>query len=200
MALVALYKVRCFIMAYYLKKTKLKGRTYLSIDESFYSHEKRGTAHRCYKSLGSVETWKEKGIVDPISHFQKEVDALNQEKTVDNTRKISDKSPVLYLGYFPLRSIMEKLQIKKYVDYFNLAHDFQYDLYELLSSLIYARAVHPCSKHRTFHEVLPNLYDSVHYSYDQLLDGLSFLGNDYEKFVEIFTVQTKKLFGLDASK
>ena len=74
-------------MAYYLKKTKLKGRTYLSIDESFYSHEKRGTAHRCYKSLGSVETWKEKGIVDPISHFQKEVDALNQEKTVDNTRK-----------------------------------------------------------------------------------------------------------------
>lgn len=27
-------------MAYYLKKTKLKGRTYLSIDESFYSHEK----------------------------------------------------------------------------------------------------------------------------------------------------------------
>ena len=196
----ALYKVRCFIMAYYLKKTKLKGRTYLSIDESFYSHEKRGTAHRCYKALGSVETWTEKGIVDPISHFQKEVDALNQEKTVDNTRKISDKSPVLYLGYFPLRSIMEKLQIKKYVDYFNLAHDFQYDLYELRSSLIYARAVHPCSKHRTFHEVLPNLYDSVHYSYDQLLDGLSFLGNDYEKFVEIFTVQTKKLFGLDTSK
>lgn len=28
-------------MAYYLKKTKLKGRTYLSIDESFYSQEKR---------------------------------------------------------------------------------------------------------------------------------------------------------------
>ena len=28
-------------MAYYLKKTKLKGRTYLSIDESFYSHEKK---------------------------------------------------------------------------------------------------------------------------------------------------------------
>jgi len=43
-------------MAYYLKKTKLNGRTYLSIDESFYSHDKKGTAHKCYKSLGSVET------------------------------------------------------------------------------------------------------------------------------------------------
>lgn len=199
MALVALY---CGgdIMAFYLKKTKLKGRTYLSIDESFYSHEKKGTAHKCYKSLGSVETWIEKGIADPISHFQKEVDTLNQEKADSGTRKISDVSPVRYLGYFPLKSILEKLKVQKYVDYFKLTNDFHYDLYELLSSLIYARSVHPCSKYRTFHEVLPNLYDTVRYSYDQLLDGLSFLGNDYEKFVEIFTVQTNRVFGLDTSK
>lgn len=187
-------------MAFYLKKTKLKGRTYLSIDESFYSHEKKGTAHKCYKSLGSVETWIEKGISDPISYFQKEVDSLNQEKADAGIRKISDVSPIRYLGYFPLKSILEKMQVKKYVDYFKLTNDFGYDLYELLSSLIYARAVLPCSKYKTFHEVLPNLYDTVHCSYDQLLDGLSFLGNDYEKFVEIFTVQTNRVFGLDTSK
>lgn len=187
-------------MAFYLKKTKLKGRTYLSIDESFYSHEKKGTAHKCYKSLGSVETWMEKGISDPISYFQKEVDSLNQERADAGIRKISDVSPIRYLGYFPLKSILEKMQVKKYVDYFKLTNDFGYDLYELLSSLIYARAVLPCSKYKTFHEVLPNLYDTVHCSYDQLLDGLSFLGNDYEKFVEIFTVQTNKVFGLDTSK
>lgn len=187
-------------MAFYLKKTKLKGRTYLSIDESFYSHEKKGTAHKCYKSLGSVETWIEKGIPDPISYFQKEVDSLNQEKADAGIRKISDVSPIRYLGYFPLKSILEKMQVKKYVDYFKLTNDFGYDLYELLSSLIYARAVLPCSKYKTFHEVLPNLHDAVHCSYDQLLDGLSFLGNDYEKFVEIFTVQTNKVFGLDTSK
>lgn len=187
-------------MAFYLKKTKLKGRTYLSIDESFYSHEKKGTAHKCYKSLGSVETWMEKGISDPISYFQKEVDSLNQERADAGIRKISDVSPIRYLGYFPLKSILEKMQVKKYVDYFKLTNDFGYDLYELLSSLIYARAVLPCSKYKTFHEVLPNLYDTVHCSYDQLLDGLSFLGNNYEKFVEIFTVQTNKVFGLDTSK
>lgn len=187
-------------MAYFLKKAKLKGRTYISICESFYSHEKKGTAHRTYKSLGSVESWMEKGISDPLSHFRKEVDALNQKKTEVGVRKISDKSPVLYLGYFPFKSILEKLHVKKYVDYFKLARDFEFDLYELLSSLIYARAVNPCSKHRTFHEVLPNLYDHIDYSYDQLLDGLSFLGNDYEKFIEIFTVQVNKVFGLDTSK
>lgn len=187
-------------MAYYLKKTKLKGRTYLSIDESFYSHQKRGTAHKCFKSLGSIETWIKKGIPDPIAHFQKEVDALNQEKAGAGVPKISEISPVRYLGCFPLKALLEKMHIQKYVDYFKLTNDFSYDLYELLASLVYARAVHPCSKYKTFHEVLPNLFGSIHYSYDQLLDGLAFLGNDYQKFVEIFTVQANSVFKLDASK
>ena len=187
-------------MAYYLKKTKLKGRTYLSIDESFYNHEKKGTSHRCYQSLGSVETWQSKGMTDPIAHFQKEVDALNRQHSKSSVRKISDHSPLLSLGYFPLKAILTKLQVKKYVDYFKLTTDFQFDLYEMLSSLIYARAVNPCSKYKTFHEVLPNLFEPIQYSYDQLMDGLAFIGNEYQKFIEIFTVQTKKIFGLDTSK
>ena len=187
-------------MAYYLKKTKLKGRTYLSIDESLYNHEKKGTSHRCYQSLGSVETWQSKGMADPIAHFQKEVDALNQQHSKSSVRKISDHSPLLSLGYFPLKAILTRLQVKKYVDYFKLTTDFQFDLYEMLSSLIYARAVNPCSKYKTFHEVLPNLFEPIQYSYDQLMDGLAFIGNEYQKFIEIFTVQTKKIFGLDTSK
>ena len=187
-------------MAYYLKKTKLKGRTYLSIDESFYNHEKKGTSHRCYQSLGSVETWQSKGMADPIAHFQKEVDALNRQHSKSSVRKIADHAPLLSLGYFPLKASLPKLHVKKYVDYFKLTTDFQFDLYEMLSSLIYARAVNPCSKYKTFHEVLPNLFEPIQYSYDQLMDGLAFIGNEYQKFIEIFTVQTKKIFGLDTSK
>lgn len=187
-------------MAYYLKKTTLKGRTYLSIDESFYSHDKKGTAHKCYKSLGSVETLKANGLDDPITFYQKEVDELNKNRKSDGVRKISDKSPLLHLGYFPLKSIMEKLKIKKYVDFFKLATNFEFDLYDMLSSLTYARAVNPCSKYRTFHEVLPCLYNSYDYSYDQLLDGLSYIGGNYQKFVEIFTTITGEVYGLDTSK
>jgi len=187
-------------MAYYLKKTKLKGHTYLSIDESFYSHEKKGTAHKVCKSLGSVETHIKNGIENPAAHFQKEVDELNKAKNEKGIRKISDKSPVLYLGYFLLKIILDKLNIKKYVDYFKLTNYFEYDLYELLSSLVYARSVNPCSKNRTFHEVLPNLYHPYNYSYDQLLDGLSFLGSNYEKFIELFTAQVEDVYGVDTSK
>jgi transposase len=187
-------------MAYFLKKTTLKNRTYLAIYESFYSHDKKDTAHRTCKSLGSVESLKAGGMDDPVSHYQKEVDRMNAEKTKDADIKISDKSPILQLGYFPLKSIMEKLKIKKYVDCFKLTNAFEYDLYELLSSLIYARSVNPCSKNRTFHEVLPVLYGSYGYSYDQLLDGLSFLGGNYEKFIELFAVQVKSAYGLDTAK
>jgi hypothetical protein len=137
---------------------------------------------------------------DPVSHYQKEVDALNRERADAGARKISNVSPMLHLGHFPLMSVMDKLKIKKYVDYFKLTNDFEFDLYDLLSSLTYARCVHPCSKRRTFHEVLPNLYNAYAYSYDQLLDGLSFLGANYLKFVEIFAACTRKAYGVNTSK
>ena len=187
-------------MAYFLKKTHSKGRTYLAIYESFYSHEKKGSAHKCYKSLGSVETLKKKGMEDPIGYYSKEVENLNKQRQSEGVRKISDVSPLFYLGYFPLKAILEKLNIQHFVNYFNLTHEFQYDLYELLSTLIYARSVNPCSKSRTFHDVLPNLYHPANYSYDQLLDGISFLGENYEKFIEIFNVQTELVYGLETSK
>ena len=187
-------------MAYFLKKSKQKNRTYIAIYESFYDPAKKGTAHRCHKSLGSIETLKEKGIEDPIAHYQKVVDELNKNRKEESVKKISTKSPLIHLGYFPLKSIMEKLNIKHFIDYFKLITRFEFDLYDLLSSLIYARSVNPCSKYRTFHEVLPNLYQTYNFSYDQLLDGLAFLGNNYEKIVEIFTTQVDKIYKLDTTK
>lgn len=187
-------------MAYFLKKTPLKGRTYLSIVESFYSPDKKGAAHRTYKSLASVETWIKRGIEDPVAHFQKEVDELNKERNKNKSPKISEISPELYLGYFPFVSLMKKMDIKSYVDLFTRYNHFEYDLYELLSSLIYARLVNPCSKHKTFHEVLPQLKDGVHFSYDQLLDGLDFIGNDYNKFIELFNEQMKNIYTINGSR
>ena len=74
-------------VAYFLKKTPLKGRTYLAIYESFYSHDKKGTAHKCFKSLGSIETHKENGIIDPVSYHQNEVEALNKKRDGEGVRK-----------------------------------------------------------------------------------------------------------------
>ena len=187
-------------MAYFLKKTPQGKRRYLSIVESFYSPEKKGTAHKVYKSLGSVETHLANGMDDPIAHFQAEVDELNRSMRTEGERVIGETSPLMHLGYFPLKSIMEQMNIKKWVDYFKLTTSFEFDLYELLSSLVYARGVHPTGKRKTFHEVLPNLYEPCNFSYDQLLDGLSFFGENYHKFIEIFTVNVAEVYGIDTSE
>lgn len=187
-------------VAYFLKKSTVKGRTYLAIYDSFYHPGRKETAQKCYKWLGSVDSLIESGIEDPYAHFRKEVDILNAQRKDTGVRKISDRSTARYLGYFPLKSILGKLKVKRYVDYFKLTNAFKYDLYELLSTLIYARSVAPCSKRKTFHDILPCLFEPYNYSYDQLLDGIAFLGANYEKFVEIFTAQLSATYGVDTSK
>lgn len=184
-------------MAFFLKKTSQNKRTFLSIVNSFYDPNRKGTAHKTYKSLGSIESLIENGIADPISFYQKEVDELNEQRQQDGADQISQASPIRYLGYFPIKAIMEKLEIKKFVDLFKITTSYSFDLYEILSALVYARCVKPCSKHKTFHDVIPCLFEPHSFSYDQLLDGLYFYGNNYEKFVEMFTVQTKAKYGLD---
>ena len=97
-------------MSYYLKKTTLKGRTYLSIDESFYSNDKKGTAHRCFKSLGSVETLMKNGIDDPVSFYKAEVDKLNKEANEKKVKEIS-VTPERFLGYFLLKYLAFSLRL-----------------------------------------------------------------------------------------
>lgn len=183
-------------MAYFLKQTPNGNRIYLSIVDSHYSGTKKGTAHSIYKSLRSVEYWKENGIDDPIAHFQKEVDRLNEEREKDKIKEIEELSPERYLGYFVAKAILDKLKIGKYVNYFDLATGFDFKLYDILSSLIYARLVKPCSKYKTYYEVLPYLFENYDFSYDQLLAGLAYIGNDYEKFVELFTMQYNSIYGI----
>ena len=186
-------------MAYFLKKQRQNNKTYLHIYESYYSPETKNTKHRFIKAMSTFEALKEKGIEDPVAFCQKEVDSLNEERNKEKIRYISDVSPVRYLGYFPLDAVMRKLNIRKYIDLFKLNTSFSFDLYDVLTSLVYARAVNPCSKYRTYYEVIPNLYHDYDFSYDQLLEGLSYFGNDYEKFIELFNMQVNKIYKIDTS-
>ena len=187
-------------MAYFLKQTPRNGKVYLAIYESFYNHEKKNTAHKSFKSLGTIDKLIEQGIEDPITFYQNEVNELNDRRANEGVKKISDRSPKVYIGHFLLSSVMNKLNIKKYIDYFKLRKSFRFELYDLLASLIYCRVIKPCSKLKTYVDVLPYLYGSYDYSYDQLLDGLYFFGENYKKIVEIFTTEVQKIYGLETSK
>lgn len=184
-------------MAYFLKQTPLKGRTYLSIVESFYDGNKKGTAHKVYKSLSSIETLKKKGVEDPVAYYQKEVDKLNSERQLKEVELISETSPNRYIGYFLAKAVMNKLDVKKVIDLFNLTTNYKFDLYDVFSSLVYARLVRPCSKYKTYYEVIPYLGYKINFTYQQIIEALKFYGLNYEKFVELFTKATKDKYKLN---
>lgn len=186
-------------MAYYLKKTTLKGRTYLSIDESFYSNEKKGTAHKCFKSLGSIETLKANGMEDPVAFYKAEVERMNSEHRESKVMEIS-LSPERYLGHFLLDAVLRKLNVKKSIDFYKYVTTFKFDLFTVFSALIYSRVLKPCSKYRTYTEVIPHLLGEFNFSYDQLMDGLSFFGNNYEQMVELFFTTTNECFKINTDK
>ena len=191
-------------MAYFLKKQAQNNNLYLAIYESFYSAESKGTKQRCHKSLGSITKLIDSGIKDPITYFQNEVDILNKEhknkKESKKVKKITDTSPLKHLGYFPLSSILNNLDVSEHFDFMQRERNFKYNVFDIFSSLVYARAIAPCSKNKTFHDVLPSLFKEMNYSYDQLLDAIEFIGSEYHKFNEILTAATKNNYGLDTSK
>ena len=151
-------------MAYFLKKTVNKKGTYLQIYEGRYDPERGHAVHRSYRPIGYVHALKEEGIEDPITYFRAEVRELNEKRKADEDaskrREIGDVTPERHLGYFPLKSINDALGAKRYLDIMQSPFRFQFNVYEVLSSLVYARVVDPCSKYKTFYDVLP-LYTRI---------------------------------------
>lgn len=191
-------------MAYFLKKSNLKKGTYLQIYESFYDPQRKGSAHRSYKALGYVHELKEQGIDDPLSFYKKEVDRLNQQRAELRCKEkellISDETPEKLLGYFPLKSINESLDVKRYIDLMQTATEFQFNIFSMMSSLVYTRVVCPCSKSKTFDEVLPKLFEPSQFSRSQLYSGLEYIGSEYEKIIEIYNHQICRKYPFDTSR
>lgn len=190
-------------MAYFLKKTKNKKGIYLQIYESYYDPERKGGAHRSYKPIGYVHELQANGMEDPIAVFGEEVQKLNQEykkkKQSEKERKISEESPERLLGYFPLKNLNDSLGCKKYIDLMQSATHFRFNIFDMMSDLIYARVVHPCSKLKTYWEVIPKLFGKHAFSLDQIYSGLEYIGSEYEKIIEIFNHQVALKYPFDTS-
>lgn len=190
-------------MAYFLKQSNFKKGTYLQIYESFYDSERKGAAHRSYKALGYVSELIKKGIEDPISYYKNEVSKLNQQlstqRNKEKVRQVSDETPEKLLGYFPLKNLNDGLGVKKYIDLMQSVTGLHFNVYSMLSALIYSRAVHPCSKSKTFEDVIPKLFDPFDFSLNQLYSGLEYIGSEYEKIIEIYNHQVNEIYPFDTA-
>ena len=187
-------------MAYFLKISYLKKGQYLQIYESFYNPEKKYASHRCHKTLGYTTQLVTDDIADPEAHYRLVVSQMNAEvkEQKSQPRQIKE-SPERYVGYFLAKAVLDSLRVERYMNILTLHRGFKFNVWELLQALIYSRLLEPCSKSKTNQEVIPSLFERYHFSYDQILDGVEFLGSEYEKVIEIFNHQINALYPFDTS-
>lgn len=179
------------LMAYFLKKVNSFVRKdgvdrgpYLQIYESFYNKDKKQTSHKCFKVIGYVNELKKNGIDDPIAYYQKEVDLLNNERKLLKIKKIED-NPVKNIGYFLIKAVFNSLKIDPYLKLMGNVNNTSYDFNELIQTLTCARVINPCSKLKTFEEVIPTMFETSSLSLDDIYNGLEVIGDEYERIIEL---------------
>ena len=154
--------------------------------------------------MGYVDDLIKNGIEDPVAYYKQEVFELNKKRNEqlkqEKNRQISeDETPEKLIGYFPVKSLNDSLGVKKYIDLMQTVSGFQFSLFSLVSALVYARIVQPCSKRKTAGDVFPKLFEKNDFSLDQIYDGLEYIGCEYEKIIEIYNHQIRKLYGYNTS-
>ena len=182
-------------MRYFLKKSyPSKKGLYLQIYQSSYI-PKIGNRNKSFKSLGYVCDLIEQGIQDPVSYYQAYVNQLNSELIQSECLQIGDVSLTKNLGYFLLKGMIDFLDVDNYVNLVSVTKKFRFNVSDFIRSMIYAQVCNPGSKLSSFENVIPNIYGIKSFSYDQILDCINFLGEDYQKFIEVFNHQIENKFG-----
>ena len=176
-------------MAYFLKISHIKKGTYLQIYESFRDKSRHCSAQKSFKSLGYLDDLIASGIDDPISFYKNEVIKMNKKlkkEKEDLAIKKIDESPIKNLGYFLVKGVFNKLDIKFHLDLLDKIENQNVSTYDYLLNMISCRIINPCSKIKTFEEVLPTLFESYNISKDQIYDKLDFIGDNYSRILEVF--------------
>ena len=181
-------------MRYFLKKsTPSKKGLYLQIYQSLYIPGK-GARNRSYKAIGYYGDLVEKGIPDPIKYAQGIIDELNKDIPNRQEQKVGDVSFKRNLGHFLLKSIWDYLGLGDDIDIVAGSRDSHFKMSDFILAMIDAQVVNPGSKHNAFEKVMPSLYGSEAFGYYQILDAVNYIGDDYQKFIEVMNHHIERRF------
>ena len=187
-------------MRYFLKKsTPSKKGLYLQIYQSCYIPGKGGR-NKSYKAIGYYDDLIAKGISDPIKYAQDMIDELNKDIPNKQEQKIGEVSFKKNLGYFLLKSIWDYLNLSNDIDIMTNNRNSHFKMSDFIFTMINAQIVNPGSKHNAFEKVMPSLYNSPTFSYDQILDAINYIGDDYQKYIEVINRHIEKKFSRKTEK
>lgn len=188
-------------MSYFLRKDKKKNDIYLQMYERYWDKEKKQARTRNIESFGYLSKLTSDDMPDPISYYSdyvKKKEAERLSSLADATRpRAFSKQIKKNIGYFLISSLLDELKVKEVIDVLASSKRFQFELYDMITQLIYARILFPCSKSKTASSVFPQLYHAISLSEDQVYDGCAFIGSSYKKYIELFNHCYEKHFKRD---
>ena len=172
--------------------------------ESRWNKEFKQPRNHCIESFGYVNDLVSEEIPDPISYYRDLVAKRELERKSildDSTRpRIFDQTVEKNAGHFLIHALLEELGVKEIIDILSSVMRFRFSVYDMMEKLICARIIDPCSKSKTVSSVFPLLYNESEISEDQVYDGCFFIGESYEKYIELFNSQYEKLYGRSYDK
>ena len=172
-------------MRYFLKKsTPSKKGLYLQIYRTNYVPGK-GNQNKSFEAIGYVSDLIAKGIEDPIAYAKNRVEELNGSHKLLKEKQIGQASVSKNVGYFLVKSMFDYLDMDKHLNIVASTYKSHYEFAPFLKTLTYAQIVGPGSKQYLFDRIIPNLYGVEQYSYDQIIDGINFIGMDFHKYIEV---------------
>lgn len=187
-------------MRYFLKKSEpSKKGLYLQIYKSAYIPGKGGR-NSSHKAIGYVSDLKKNGIKDPMAYAMRMVDELNAGLPKETEKKVGDVSLKKNLGHFLAKSMWDHLGAGPDYNAISSSRAAHYEMSDFLQSMIYSQIVSPGSKRMAFERVMPSLLGEKAFSYDQILDGVNFIGQDYQKFIEVMNKHILCRFGRKSGK
>lgn len=191
-------------MSYFLRKEKRKNGVYLQMYENYWDKTVKQGRTRHVQSFGFVSDLISDEIPDPVAYYSeyvKQKEAERRESIKSSTRpKIFDQSVEKNAGHFLIHTLLEELDVKEVIDILSSVKQFRFSVYDMMERLICARIIDPCSKSRTASAVFPLLFNEDDISEDQVYDGCFFIGESYEKYIELFNKQYEKIHGRSYEK
>ncbi len=166
---------------------------YLQIYRTNYVPGK-GNQNKSYKALGYVDELKAKGIEDPIEYAKGLINELNGQHKLLKEKQIGDASTSKNAGYFLAKAMFDALDMDRDLNIVASSYKSQYEFAAFLRSLTYAQIVDPGSKLKMYRDTIPNLYGAERYTYDQILDGVNFMGGDFHKYIEVINHHISKKY------
>lgn len=107
-------------------------------------------------------------------------------------------SPEKYLGYFLLKNINDSLGCKRFIDLMQTATNFRFNIFDMMSALIYARTVQPCSKSKLMMRLSQiSLKTTIFTGPAVFRSGVHWLR--IRKVIEIYNHQINQTYPLDTA-